>query len=77
MSLFKVVGSENGAPKLHSPILKEDIQRLLWRQHYIQIATDKMQLDNSKGITKLGEHLIPVQVADNVVAKLRLKLEER
>lgn len=61
--------------KLFSSITKEDIAETLSKKTGFKVAPDSVNLDEHKGhIKQIGEHLIKVQLAPDVVTEVKIKV---
>lgn len=64
--------------KIYSAVTKEDIAEMLTKQSGFKVEPDSINLDEHEGghIKQLGEHLVKVQLAPEVVAEVKVKISQ-
>lgn len=63
--------------KLYSAVTKEDIAEALAKQSGFNIESDSVHLEEHDGhIKQLGEHLVKVELAPEVVAEIKIKVSQ-
>jgi len=63
--------------KLYSAVTKEDIAEELAKQSGFNIESDFVRLEEHEGhIKQLGEHLIKVELAPEIVAEIKIKVSQ-
>lgn len=61
--------------KLYSAVTKEDIAEMLTKQSGFKVEPDAVNLDEHEGhIKKLGEHLVKVGSAPDIVTEIKVKV---
>ena len=63
--------------KLYSAVTEEDIAEALAKQSGFKIEPDSVRLEEHEGhIKQLGEHLIKVELAPEIVAEIKIKVSQ-
>lgn len=69
--------AEGPEGRLHTPLVRADLVKHLWRQHFILLREEAVLLDDATGLGTVGAHAVPVLVADGVKAQLRVVVKPR
>lgn len=63
--------------KLYSAVTKEDIAQTLSKRSGLKVVSESVNLDEYKGhIKQLGEHLVKVELAPDVIAEVKVKVSQ-
>ena len=71
--------NERGEDKPHAPMTVSDVIKQLWRQHFIALEEERLQMP-AGGIDKYGRHSITVLLGDGdarTEAQLSVELQRR